>query len=132
MDTPDSKLVTPREIALLSADEAYKKLNSSQKGLTTAKAAERRAQFGLTSCRSCLLPHLEKIPPAVPRFIRRAALNRRRYFHLSLTSSAAATLFTESLHCHPLRCPAECLHRICPGLYGGTCHFHCCQKTGAA
>jgi len=24
MDTPDSKLVTPREIALLSADEAYK------------------------------------------------------------------------------------------------------------
>jgi hypothetical protein len=49
MDTPDSKLVTPREIALLSADEAYKKLNSSQKGLTTAKAAERRAQFGIYS-----------------------------------------------------------------------------------
>ncbi len=46
MDTANSKLVAPREIAQLSADDAYKKLNSSQKGLTTARAAEIRAQFG--------------------------------------------------------------------------------------
>ena len=63
MDTPDSKLVTPREIALLSADEAYKKLNSSQKGLTTAKAAERRAQFGTN-----FLPELPT-PPIWKKFL---------------------------------------------------------------
>ena len=55
MDKPDAKLVAPREIAQLSTDDAYKKLNSSQKGLTTARAAEIRAQFGTNFLRSCPL-----------------------------------------------------------------------------
>ncbi len=63
MDTPDSKLVPPREIAALSSNDVYQKLDSSARGLTTAKAAEFRAKFG-----SNFLPQLPT-PPVWKKFL---------------------------------------------------------------
>jgi magnesium-transporting ATPase (P-type) len=51
---PDSKLLARRDVALLSADDVYKALDSSRKGLTTTtQSVERRACFSVN-----LLPQL--------------------------------------------------------------------------
>jgi hypothetical protein len=51
---PDSKLIIPRDIALLSSDDVYKALDNSGKGLTTTQVAERRARFGANLLSHCL------------------------------------------------------------------------------
>jgi P-type Ca2+ transporter type 2C len=61
---PDLKIITPRDIALPSSDDVYKKLDSNRTGLTTVQAVERRALFG-----DNLLPQLPT-PPVWKKFLR--------------------------------------------------------------
>ena len=132
MDAPDSKLVTPREIAALSSNDAYHKLESSAGGLSTAKAAETRAKFG-----SNFLPQLPT-PPVWKKFL----LQFRDLFAVLLLIAAAISFLAyilggydpyslKSSHRHSLCCLFECFDRICAGLYGGTCHQNA-TETGAA
>jgi potassium/sodium efflux P-type ATPase len=113
MDTPDSKLVTPREIALLSADEAYKKLNSSQKGLTTAKAAESRAQFGTN-----FLPELPT-PPIWKKFL----LQFRDLFAVLLLIAAGISFVAYILGGRDLYSLKVCIAILCVVLLNASIGF---------
>ena len=113
METPDSKLVTPREIALLSADEAYKKLNSSQKGLTTAKAAESRAQFGTN-----FLPELPT-PPIWKKFL----LQFRDLFAVLLLIAAGISFVAYILGGRDLYSLKVCIAIICVVLLNASIGF---------
>jgi calcium-translocating P-type ATPase len=79
MDTEDSKLVTPREVAALASGDVYKKLDSSARGLTKAQATERSTKFGAN-----FLPQLPT-PPAWKKFL----LQFRDLFAILLLIAAA-------------------------------------------
>ncbi len=113
MDKPDAKLVAPREIAQLSADDAYKKLNSSQKGLTTARAAEIRAQFGTN-----FLPQLPT-PPIWKKFL----LQFRDLFAVLLLIAAGISFIAYILGGHDVYSLKVCIAILCVVLLNATIGF---------
>ena len=113
MVTSDPKSITPREIALLSTDDVYKKLDSTRKGLTSAKAAECRKRVGTN-----FLPQMPT-PPAWKKFL----LQFRDLFAVLLLLAAGISFIAYILGGHDLYSLKVCIAILCVVLLNASIGF---------
>ncbi|MCX6003788.1 MAG: HAD-IC family P-type ATPase, partial [Chloroflexi bacterium] len=113
MDISDSKLFTPREIALLSPDDIYKKLDSTRKGLSSAKAEECRKRVGTN-----FLPQLPT-PPVWQKFL----LQFRDLFAVLLLIAAGISFLTYILGGHDFYSLKVCIAILCVVLLNASIGF---------